>query len=53
MTDRVHPHILEHLKRADGNLHRIIAMIEEDHPCYELARQLQAVETRSTMPRKR
>jgi uncharacterized protein len=44
MTHRVHPHILKRLKRADGHLHRIIAMIEEDHPCLELAQQLQAVE---------
>ena len=44
MTHRAHPGIVTRLKRADGHLHQIIAMIEEGRPCRELAQQLQAVE---------
>ena len=44
MTHRAHPGIVRRLKRAGGHLHQIIAMIEEDRPCLELAQQLQAVE---------
>ncbi len=50
MTDTVglhaeHPQIVQRLKRADGHLKRVIAMIEEGRPCLELAQQLQAVES--------
>jgi uncharacterized protein len=44
MTDRAHRSIVKRLKRADGHLHQIIAMIGEDRPCLELTQQLQAVE---------
>jgi uncharacterized protein len=44
MTHRAHPGIVKRLKRADGHLHQIIAMIEDDRPCLELTQQLQAVE---------
>lgn len=32
------------LKRADGHLRSVIAMIEDGKPCLEIAQQLQAVE---------
>jgi len=44
MPHPAHPDIVKRLKRADGHLHMIIAMIEERRPCLELAQQLQAVE---------
>jgi uncharacterized protein len=37
MTHRANPGIVQRLKREDGHLHQIIAMIEEGRPCLELA----------------
>jgi DNA-binding FrmR family transcriptional regulator len=39
-----HPDIVKRLKRAEGHLHRVIAMFGEGRSCLELAQQLQAVE---------
>jgi len=39
-----HPDIIKRLKRAAGHLNAIVAMIEADRPCLELAQQLHAVE---------
>ena len=39
-----HPGIVKRLKRADGHLRHVIAMIEEGRPCPDIAVQLQAVE---------
>jgi DNA-binding FrmR family transcriptional regulator len=39
-----HPEIVKRLKRAEGHLRRVIAMIEEKRPCLDLAQQLHAVE---------
>ena len=39
-----HPALIARLKRADGHLRAVIAMIEEGKPCLEIAQQLQAVE---------
>lgn len=41
---QTHPDVVNRLKRAEGHLQRIIAMIEEGRGCLELAQQLQAVE---------
>ena len=38
-----HPDIIKRLKRANGHLVKIIAMIEEGRPCMEVAQQMQAV----------
>lgn len=35
---------MKRLKRADGHLRSIIAMIEEGRPCVDIAQQLHAVE---------
>ena len=43
MHHQSHPDIIKRLKRANGHLSKIIAMIEEDRPCGEVAQQLQAV----------
>ncbi len=39
-----HPALIARLKRADGHLRSVIAMIEEGKPCLDIAQQLQAVE---------
>ncbi len=39
-----HPTIVKRLKRANGHLASVIRMIEEEHPCLDIAQQLQAVE---------
>lgn len=48
MTDTsphsTHPVIAARLKRAEGHLRRVIAMIEQGRPCVDLATQLHAVE---------
>ena len=41
---QTHPDIVRRLKRAEGHLRSIIAMIEEKRDCLELAQQLHAVE---------
>lgn len=43
-THASHPAIAIRLKRAEGHLRRVIAMIEEGRPCLDLATQLHAVE---------
>jgi DNA-binding FrmR family transcriptional regulator len=44
MKHESHPAIVARLKRADGHLRSLIAMIEEGRPCLDLAQQLHAVE---------
>jgi DNA-binding FrmR family transcriptional regulator len=39
-----HPDIIKRLKRAEGHLRSVIAMLEDGRPCVEIAQQLQAVE---------
>jgi uncharacterized protein len=39
-----HSEIVKRLKRAEGHLRRVIAMVEEERPCLDLAQQLHAVE---------
>ncbi len=39
-----HPDIIKRLKRAEGHLRSVTAMIEAGKPCLEIAQQLQAVE---------
>ena len=38
------PEIAKRLNRAQGHLAAVIAMLESDRPCMELAQQLHAVE---------
>lgn len=40
-----HPAIVNRLKRAQGHLLKVIAMIEAGEPCLRVAQQLQAVES--------
>lgn len=40
-----HPKVVSRLKRAEGHLRSVIAMIEDGRPCLDLAQQLQAVES--------
>jgi len=39
-----HPDIAKRLKRANGHLQSVIAMIEDNRPCTDIAQQLHAVE---------
>lgn len=39
-----HPEVVQRLKRAEGHMRSIVAMIEAGRPCLELAQQLHAVE---------
>ena len=41
---QTHPDIVKRLKRAEGHLRRVIAMIEEARTCLDVAQQLHAVE---------
>ena len=41
---KTHPEIVRRLKRAEGHLRSVVAMIEAERPCLELAQQLHAVE---------
>jgi uncharacterized protein len=40
-----HPAIVKRLKRAEGHLRGVIAMIETGRPCLDVAQQLHAVES--------
>jgi DNA-binding FrmR family transcriptional regulator len=39
-----HPEIVNRLKRIEGHLRSVVAMIEEGRPCLDIAQQLHAVE---------
>lgn len=40
-----HPKVINRLKRADGHLRNVIAMLDEGKPCLDIVQQLQAVES--------
>jgi uncharacterized protein len=44
LVHQSHPEIVKRLRRAEGHLRRVIAMVEEGRPCIDLAQQLHAVE---------
>ncbi len=44
-THTSHPDIVKRLKRAEGHLRSIIAMLEAERGCLDIAQQLQAVES--------
>ncbi|MRR57400.1 MAG: nickel resistance protein [Deltaproteobacteria bacterium] len=44
-THTSHPEIIKRLRRAEGHLKSIIAMIEDGRGCLDIAQQLQAVES--------
>ncbi|MEO7853605.1 MAG: metal-sensing transcriptional repressor [Rubrivivax sp.] len=41
---QTHTDVLKRLKRAGGHLQNVIAMLEQERPCLDVAQQLQAVE---------
>lgn len=43
-----HPDIIKRLKRAEGHLRSVIAMLEDGRACLDIAQQLQAVESAVT-----
>lgn len=48
MQHASHVDIVKRLKRAEGHLRSVIAMIEAGRPCVDLAQQLHAVEAAVT-----
>jgi DNA-binding FrmR family transcriptional regulator len=48
MTHDSHPALIKRLKRAHGHLASVIAMIEAQRPCADIAQQLFAVESAIT-----
>ena len=55
MTDHrhdTHPEIVKRLKRAEGHLKSVIAMIEDGRPCLDIAQQLHAVEKAITQAKR-
>lgn len=48
MPHETHPDIIKRLKRVEGHLRSVIAMIEAGRPCVDLAQQLHAVEAAVT-----
>ncbi len=40
-----HKDVVNRLKRADGHMRKVIAMIEDECPCNDVAQQLQAIES--------
>lgn len=43
-THGTHPDIVKRLRRAEGHLRTVVAMIEAERPCLDLAQQLHAIE---------
>jgi DNA-binding FrmR family transcriptional regulator len=44
-THTSHPDVIKRLKRAAGHLASVVAMLEEEKACLDIAQQLQAVES--------
>ena len=44
MKHASHPEIVKRLRRAEGHLRSVIAMMETNRPCADVAQQLHAVE---------
>jgi DNA-binding FrmR family transcriptional regulator len=49
---QTHPEIVKRLKRAEGHLRSVIAMIEGGRPCLDIAQQLHAVEKAITQAKR-
>ena len=47
-----HPDIVKRLKRAEGHLKSVIAMIEDHRACVDIAQQLHAVEKAITQAKR-
>lgn len=47
-----HPAIAKRLRRAEGHLHAVILMIENERPCLDVAQQLHAIEKAVTAAKK-
>jgi DNA-binding FrmR family transcriptional regulator len=45
MQHTSHPKIILRLKRAEGHMRAVIAMMEDARPCLDIAHQLHAVES--------
>lgn len=51
-THASHPAIIKRLKRVEGHLRSVIAMLEEHRPCADIAQQMQAIESAITTAKK-
>jgi DNA-binding FrmR family transcriptional regulator len=51
-THTSHPDIIKRLKRVEGHLRAVIAMLESERPCGEIAQQMQAIESAVTKAKK-
>jgi DNA-binding FrmR family transcriptional regulator len=51
-THATHPEIVKRLKRAEGHIRSVIAMIEGGRPCVDIAQQLHAVEKAITQAKR-
>nr|WP_200991900.1 metal-sensing transcriptional repressor [Rhizobium rhizogenes]QCL10590.1 metal-sensitive transcriptional repressor family protein [Rhizobium rhizogenes] len=51
-THATHPEIVKRLKRAEGHLRSVIAMIDGGRPCIDIAQQLHAVEKAITQAKR-
>ena len=51
-THASHPAIIKRLKRVEGHLRSVIAMLEEHRPCADIAQQMQAIEGAITKAKK-
>ena len=51
-THTSHPAIIKRLKRVEGHLRSVIAMLEEHRPCADIAQQMQAIESAITKAKK-
>lgn len=49
---KTHPEIVKRLKRAEGHLRSITAMIEDGRACLDIAQQLHAVEKAITQAKR-
>ena len=47
-----HPEIVKRLRRAEGHLRSVVAMIEDGKPCLDVAQQLHAVEKAVTQAKR-
>ena len=51
-THTSHPAIIKRLKRVEGHLRSVIAMLQDHRPCADIAQQMQAIESAITTAKK-
>lgn len=51
-THQTHADVIKRLRRAAGHLDSVVAMLEGDRPCLDIAQQLHAVEKAITQAKR-